>query len=160
MPSGSRRRSDSRPSERASECRVSDAIAEAALPLSRKSSGPVLRDVITRLLQGSRSHAPRDHRSILSVTLDFMERLVGALEQGVDERVSLRVSLRVRHLRAAIRSMGRRCFRCPCCVTCYRPNTYRIDAVALFLSSGAFCRTKNGCFEPTSTAMYCFPLTE
>jgi hypothetical protein len=42
----------------------------------------------------------------------------------------------------------------------YNPNTYSIDAVALFFNSGAFCNTKNGCFEPTSTAMYCLPLTE
>jgi hypothetical protein len=39
-------------------------------------------------------------------------------------------------------------------------NTYSIDAVEVFLSSGAFCNTKTGCLEPTRTAMYCLPLTE
>ena len=42
----------------------------------------------------------------------------------------------------------------------YRPNTYSIDAVDVFLSSGAFGMTAFGCREPTSTAMYCLPLTE
>jgi hypothetical protein len=42
----------------------------------------------------------------------------------------------------------------------YSPNTYSMDAVEVFLSSGAFCKTKTGCREPTRTAMYCLPLTE
>jgi hypothetical protein len=76
--------------------------------------GPVVNDrSLHGFRKGSLSHAPRDHRSIASVTLGFLERLVDALEQGVDERVSLRLSLRVRYLRAAIRSMGRQCFPCP-----------------------------------------------
>ena len=41
---------------------------------------------------------------------------------------------------------------------CYSPNTYSIDADEVFLSSGAFGMTEFGCFEPTSTAMYCLPL--
>jgi hypothetical protein len=40
------------------------------------------------------------------------------------------------------------------------PNTNSIDAVEVFLSSGASLSTAAGCFEPTSTAMYCLPLTE
>src|SRR5438552_17427159 len=42
---------------------------------------------------------------------------------------------------------------------CYSPNTYSLDAVEVSLSSGAFGMTEFGCFEPTSTAMYCLPLT-
>src|SRR5258708_6075475 len=41
----------------------------------------------------------------------------------------------------------------------YRLNTYTMDAVELFFSSGAPCMTNGDCFEPARTAMYCLPLT-
>src|SRR5262249_48899305 len=42
----------------------------------------------------------------------------------------------------------------------YSENTYSIEAVEVFLSSGESCITAAACLEPTSTAMYCLPLTE
>jgi hypothetical protein len=43
--------------------------------------------------------------------------------------------------------------------TGYRPKTNSIDAVDVFLSSGACGMTLFGCREPTSTATYCLPFT-
>jgi hypothetical protein len=42
----------------------------------------------------------------------------------------------------------------------HKPNTYSIDAVEVYLSSGELAMTAPGCLEPTRTAMYCLPLTE
>jgi hypothetical protein len=42
----------------------------------------------------------------------------------------------------------------------YKVNTYSIEAVDVFFSSGKFCMTLSGWREPTSTAMYCLPFTE
>jgi hypothetical protein len=42
----------------------------------------------------------------------------------------------------------------------YNPNTYSIDAVDVYLSSGALAMAALACLEPTSTATYCLPLTE
>jgi len=39
-------------------------------------------------------------------------------------------------------------------------NTYNIEAVDVFFSSGDSGMTLFGCFDPASTAMYCLPFTE
>src|SRR5262249_34120294 len=48
----------------------------------------------------------------------------------------------------------------PAFIRAQRLNTYSIEAVDVCFSSGAFCRMNRDCLEPTSTAMYCLPLTE
>jgi hypothetical protein len=41
----------------------------------------------------------------------------------------------------------------------YKVNTYSIEAVDVFFSSGIFCMMLSGWRAPTSTAMYCLPFT-
>jgi hypothetical protein len=41
--------------------------------------------------------------------------------------------------------------------TVYSPKTYSMDAVDMFLSSGACGMMLFGCREPTNTATYCLP---
>src|ERR1043166_194642 len=55
---------------------------------------------------------------------------------------------------------GRRVWAPACRSGHHSPNTYTIEAVDVCLSSGAFGMMRFGCFEPTSTAMNCLPLTE
>src|SRR5262245_60021458 len=41
-----------------------------------------------------------------------------------------------------------------------RPNTYSIEATDMVLSSGNSASVCDVCLDPTSTAIYCLPLTE
>jgi hypothetical protein len=81
--------------------------------------GPVVNDrSLHAFRKGRPSHAPS--RSALDLVRHawlLLERLVGTLEQGLDERASLRVSLRALPARSDTID-GAKCFRCPGCVIC------------------------------------------